>query len=94
MSIDSQVVSHLAKLSKLKIDDDHEQLTNQLNNILAFVEQIKKADTSDLKPMSHPLDVAQPLRIDEVTENPNRDSLIKNAPETHEGFFLVPKVID
>lgn len=94
MSIDAKTVSYLAKLSKLKIEDNHDQLTNQLNKILSFVDHIQAADTSNLKPMSHPLDIAQPLREDKISENPEREALQKNAPETHEGFFLVPKVID
>ena len=94
MAISPHTVTNLAKLAKLNISEDHEDLTEQLNNILNFVEQINGADTHDLAPMSHPLDVSQPLREDIVTEDNQREVLMENAPEAHDGFFLVPKVID
>jgi aspartyl/glutamyl-tRNA(Asn/Gln) amidotransferase C subunit len=44
--------------------------------------------------MSHPLDLSQPTRKDEVTEENQRDELLKNAPSVKSGLFIVPKVID
>jgi len=44
--------------------------------------------------MSHPLDLSQPTRQDEVTEENLREELLKNAPSVQSGLFLVPKVIE
>jgi len=44
--------------------------------------------------MSHPLDLSQPTREDQVTEVNEREKLQKNAPLVKSGLFLVPKVID
>ena len=44
--------------------------------------------------MSHPLDLSQPTRKDEVTEENEREELLKNAPSVQSGLFLVPKVIE
>jgi aspartyl-tRNA(Asn)/glutamyl-tRNA(Gln) amidotransferase subunit C len=94
MSINNETVKHLAKLSKLKVEKDNPKLTQQLNNILGLVEQVNAANTENLMPMSHPLDLAQPLRDDVISEVDVRTELMQNAPEKHDGFFLVPKVID
>ncbi|MFT6834657.1 MAG: aspartyl-tRNA(Asn)/glutamyl-tRNA(Gln) amidotransferase subunit C [Francisellaceae bacterium] len=94
MSINDETVKHLAKLAKLKVGKDNPNLTQQLNNIFNLVEQVNEADTENLSPMSHPLDLSQPLRDDIISEKNDRNNLMHNAPETHEGFFLVPKVID
>ncbi len=44
--------------------------------------------------MAHPLDVAQRLRADDVTETDDRDHFQENAPSTQDGLYLVPKVIE
>jgi aspartyl-tRNA(Asn)/glutamyl-tRNA(Gln) amidotransferase subunit C len=33
-------------------------------------------------------------RKDEVTDGNCRDAVLSNAPETRDGFFVVPKVIE
>ena len=58
------------------------------------VDQLAQADTTDVVPMAHPLDVAQRLRPDAVTEPDDRDHFQENAPYTKDGLYLVPKVIE
>ena len=55
---------------------------------------MQSVDTDNVTPLAHPLDSVQRLRDDEVTETNKRDELQKNAPETDQGLFLVPKVIE
>ena len=51
-------------------------------------------NTESVVPMSHPLDLSQPLRKDKVTEKDDRKNLQKNAPSIKAGLFMVPKVIE
>jgi len=44
--------------------------------------------------MAHPLDVAQRLRPDAVTEPDVREACLSQAPAAEAGLFLVPKVIE
>ena len=53
-----------------------------------------EVETSEISAMSHPLDLSQPTRQDEVTEENLREELLKNAPSVQSGLFLVPKVIE
>ena len=95
MSLDADDIKAIAKLARLKIDEaDVPGYATNLSNILDLVEQMNSVDTEGVVPMSHPLDVVQRLREDEVTESDQRDEFQQVAPATQDGLYLVPKVIE
>lgn len=95
MAITANDVRNIASLAKLHIqEDDIERYQKDLSNILAFVEQIEQVDVAGIEPMAHPQEMAQRLRIDQVTESNQRDKFQTIAPATQDGLYLVPKVID
>jgi len=82
-------------LARLKLaDDEFAETVDKLSRIVDFVDQLSQADTSDVVPMAHPLNQAQRLRPDVVTETVDRDRFQQNAPLVEGGFYLVPKVIE
>lgn len=95
MSLDKDQVQQIATLARLKLsDDEYAESVEKLSKIVDFVDQLSQADTSDVVPMAHPLDVAQRLRPDAVTESDQRDHFQENAPSVTDGLYLVPKVIE
>ena len=95
MSLDKDQVHGIAVLARLNIaDDEIAETTEKLSRIVDFVDQLSQADTTDVVPMAHPLDVAQRLRPDQVTEVDDRDRYQKNAPSVSDGLYVVPKVIE
>ncbi len=95
MSLDTDDVKAIARLARLNIDEaDVPHYATNLSNILDLVEQMNSVDTTGVIPMSHPLDVAQRLRDDVVTEKNQRDAFQSVAPATQDGLYLVPKVIE
>ena len=95
MSLDKEQVQQIAVLARLKLaDDEFAETVDKLSRIVDFVDQLSRVDTSDVMPMAHPLDVAQRLRPDEVTEPDERDHFQENSPSTQDGLYLVPKVIE
>ncbi|MEM8594645.1 MAG: Asp-tRNA(Asn)/Glu-tRNA(Gln) amidotransferase subunit GatC, partial [Pseudomonadota bacterium] len=85
----------LSQLAKLDLSEDASvKLQSSLNDILEMVGRIQSADTEQIAPLSNPLDAHQILRDDEVTEINQRDALLRNAPDTQDGLFLVPQVIE
>ena len=95
MSLDKDQVQQIALLARLKLsDDEYAQSVEKLSRIVDFVDPLSRADTSDVVPMAHPLDVAQRLRPDVVTEPNERDRYQENAPSIVNGLYLVPKVIE
>jgi len=82
-------------LARLEVTDDElGDTVDKLSRIVDFVDQLSQADTAGVVPMAHPLDVAQRLRADVVTESDQRDDFQQNAPVVAEGLYLVPKVIE
>ncbi len=95
MSLDTDDVKAIARLARLNIDEaDVPHYATNLSNILDLVEQMNSVDIAGVIPMSHPLDVAQRLRDDVVTEKNQRDAFQSVAPATQDGLYLVPKVIE
>lgn len=95
MSLSKDQVQHIAKLARLNIaDDESDDVAEKLSRIVDFVDQLQAAPTDDVMPMAHPLNQAQRLRPDEVTEGNERDAIQANAPAVRDGLYLVPKVIE
>lgn len=95
MSLDKEQVQHIALLARLKLTDaEFAESVKKLSKIVDFVDQLSKADTSNVIPMAHPLDAAQRLRPDTVTEVVERDRYQQNTANVADGLYLVPKVLD
>jgi aspartyl-tRNA(Asn)/glutamyl-tRNA(Gln) amidotransferase subunit C len=65
-----------------------------LNAILAFVEQLKEVNVEGVEPMTSVTPMRLKSRADEVTDGGDAAAVLKNAPQTEGGFFLVPKVVE
>ena len=95
MSISDKELEQIAYLARIGIEkDSFQSLKEKLSNILNMVNELNKVDTENILPMSHPLEISQPLRNDQVTEENQRESLQEHSPLTKAVLFLVPKVID
>lgn len=95
MSLSLDDVGRIARLARIEISSaEAERTRDQLNGILAFVEQLQAVNTDGIEPMAHAVDVVQRLRPDAVTENDRRETFQAIAPETEAGLYLVPKVIE
>jgi aspartyl-tRNA(Asn)/glutamyl-tRNA(Gln) amidotransferase subunit C len=95
VSLTKPEVQHVATLARLQLEDDEiDDVVEKLSRIVAFVDQLQAVATDDVLPMAHPLNMAQRLRADDVTESDQRDFVQENAPSTEEGYYLVPKVLE
>lgn len=95
MSLTTTDVKKIAHLARLNVNDTSlESVTQQLSQILNFVEQMNQVDTTHIEPIAHALDLSQRLRQDQVTELNERAEYQRIAPAVEAGLYLVPKVID
>ena len=95
MSMQKAEIEKIAHLARLSISDaDISAYSANLSNILLLVEQMNGVDTQGVNPMAHPLDAAQRLRADEVSEVDQRDLFQTIAPAVDHGLYLGPKVIE
>ncbi len=93
--MDSATVDKLLRLSQLALSDaERARLTEDLTKIMAMIDQLQAVDTDGIEPLAHPLEVAQPLRRDEVTEIVDRELYQSVAPQTADGLYLVPRVVE
>ena len=95
MNIERQEIEKLATLARIAIDESTiTEVAERLGSVLELVDQLQAADTSSLDSVSSGMQATQRLREDEVTEINQREALQATAPDTEEGLFLVPKVIE
>lgn len=95
MIVDKDLVLNIAELAQLQIEDDEiDHYVDSLGRILQLVEEMQSVDTQGVEPVSNPLDGTQRLREDRVTEDDQRELFLANAPESEQGLFLVPRVVE
>ena len=92
-------VQRIAHLSRLELSDSEAKaILPQLQAIFALVAEMQAVDTSGCEPLAHPIlflrDLAQPLRIDQVSEADQRTANMRSAPAQEDGYFLVPRVLE
>lgn len=95
MSLNKEKLRKVASLARIRMDDSElEAYTAKLNNIIGFVEQLSEVNTDNVEPLPSPVDISLHLREDEVTDGGYPEAVLKNGPETLEGFYVVPKVVE
>lgn len=95
MSLSPEQVRQVAQLARLQLAPEQvEGYARQLSNILEMVDRLSSANTADVSPMAHPLEMTQRLRADAVSEPDRRDAYQALAPQVQDGLYLVPKVIE
>ena len=93
--MDKKTVTTISYLSRLKIDSEKEEkITNDLENIIKFVDQLNDVDTSDIEPLTNPLEKMAKTRDDKVTAKNLKEELLEIAPSSNEDYFLVPRVVE
>ncbi|MHB8129363.1 MAG: Asp-tRNA(Asn)/Glu-tRNA(Gln) amidotransferase subunit GatC [Mobilitalea sp.] len=95
MKITEETIKYVASLAKLNVSDEEKiKVAKDLDHILEYIETMNELDTEGVEPMSHVLPVKNVFREDVVTNQNNRDQLIKNAPKQKDGCFAVPKTVE
>lgn len=93
--IDREQVRKVALLARLELTpEEEEQFTTQLGSILEYVEQLSELDVTNVPPTARAIDVSNVTREDELQPYPEREAILKNAPEQEGEFFKVPKILN
>ena len=94
MAVTLSDVEHIARLARLRFDaDELERMAANLNQILDYVEQLGELDTRDVEPLSHTSQLTNVMREDVVAPSLPVEEALRNAPDRHDGYFKVPRVI-
>jgi aspartyl-tRNA(Asn)/glutamyl-tRNA(Gln) amidotransferase subunit C len=95
MSVDEKTVRRIAHLARVAVaEDEVAHLRNELNAILAFVEQLGEVNVEGVEPMTSVTPMAMKSRADIVTDGGNPEAVLSNAPQSEDNFYMVPKVIE
>ncbi len=95
MSIDVKTAAHVAKLARIRVDEERlPALADEFNTILGFIEQLNEVDVEGVEPMVSVTPMRLKRRPDVVTDGNMPDRILANAPDAREGFFAVPKVVE
>ena len=95
MKLTREEVARVAVLARLRLTPEEEaEFTEQLDQILTYMDQLALVDTAQVEPFTHAGETAGALREDNVTNRPNSESLLANAPDRDGAFFKVPKILE
>jgi len=95
MAIDAATVRKVARLARIAEPEEKlEPLAKELNGIISWIEQLNEVDTDGVEPMTTSVAMELPMREDVVTDGGDPDKVLRNAPRTEKGFFVVPKVVE
>ncbi len=94
MAITVDDVEKIAKLAKLSFtDEEKEKFTEQLRQIISYVEKLNELDVENIPATYHVLEVKNVFRKDEAKPSMSQEKVLENAPSAKKGYFSVPKVI-
>ncbi len=95
MSIDTDTAAKVAKLARIRVEDDAlPALAQEFNTILGFIEQLNEVDVAGVEPMVSVTPMRLKRRADIVDDGDRQGRVLSNAPDAREGFFAVPKVVE
>ena len=95
MSVDAATVRRIAHLARIAVTEaEVPHLQGELNAMLAFVEQLLEVNVDGVEPMTSVTPMEMKKRVDVVNDGEIADDVVKNAPDTVNHFFLVPKVVE
>ena len=87
-------VLHVARLARLELTDDElDTFTGQLAAVLEHAADVEALDVDDVAPTSHPFELTNVLRADEVRPSVDRDEVLAEAPAAADGRFKVPPIL-
>lgn len=95
MSFDEKTIKTVANLARLKLPETEEsKLRSDVEDILAWVEQLKEVDVMGVEPLVSVTPRETAVRKDVVSDGNIQEELMANAPETVQGFYVVPRMVE
>lgn len=95
MIIDSNAITKIAHLARIAVSEEEKtHFAEEISGILQWVEQLSEVNTDGVPMLASVSNIKLPLRKDMVTDGGQSDDVLKNAPDSDYGCFVVPKVME
>lgn len=93
MPVSEKDVRKIADLARLSLaDTDLPAITEQMNSILAHMDVLTRVDTTSIDLAASSPEIGMPLRQDRVAPIPMTTTAPLLAPDSRDGFVLVPRL--
>lgn len=93
--ITPEQVRHVALLARLSLArDEEDRIRANMDEILDYIDKLNELSTEGIEPTAQVGDAGTQTRADAVTNHPQADAMLANAPERARGYFKVPKIIE
>jgi aspartyl-tRNA(Asn)/glutamyl-tRNA(Gln) amidotransferase subunit C len=88
-------IAHVARLARLELTDEElEAYRNQLGVILEHAARVQTLEGEPHVETAHTLGLENVYRPDVVSPPLDRDEVLAAAPETRDGYFVVPPALE
>ncbi|MBI1247716.1 Asp-tRNA(Asn)/Glu-tRNA(Gln) amidotransferase subunit GatC [bacterium] len=93
-SLTREEVEKVSLLARLRLSDDElTKMTEQMSQIVSYVELLNEVNTEDVEPMAHAVEQFNVFAEDEPHQSLPRDAALSNAPKRDDECFRVPAVL-
>lgn len=94
-AISRDEVAHLAMLAHIEMSEDElRAMAGELGQIVQAVASVSQVAGDDVPATSHPLPLRNVMREDVVVEPLSAEEALSGAPDTEDGLFKVPAILD
>ncbi len=88
-------MQHVARLARVGLSDEEmDRLASELDHILEAMQALRELDTSTIPPTAQVIPLKNVMREDAARPAWPVEDILKNAPATRDGQFLVPPVLE
>jgi len=88
-------IEYVANLARIALSDaEKARFTQQLGEILHYVEKLKQVDVSGVEPMAHASPVFNVWEADTPRAGLTAAQALQNAPMQRDQCIVLPKVVD
>jgi aspartyl-tRNA(Asn)/glutamyl-tRNA(Gln) amidotransferase subunit C len=95
MSLDPAAVARIATLARIKLSPNQQSaMAQELSGILDWIAQLDEVDTRATEPLRSVMDISTAWRADVVNDGERAEDVLRNAPDRHGAYFVVPKVVE
>lgn len=93
--MDKNTVVKIARLARIRITEEEQaHYAQELTGILKWIEQLSAINTDNVPLLTSVAEMQLPRRADKITDGNQQEAVVKNAPQSDYGCFVVPKVME
>ena len=95
MALTLDEVRHVARLARLRLNDEElQEMQQQLSSILEYMNMLQEVDVTAIPPTAQVTDVVNVVRPDDVRPSMPVEEVLAGAPRREGNFFKVKPVFE